>query len=217
MAEFLLVVEGLMADGADAAMFVSEDTYMAAMFACVFAEPVHGYVWCDRHGWMRSDEACVCDDCVWEALQAQAEALREQHAAEFGEDWLDEGDRGEMAYRRINARERAEFPHGEFDDGARWREPAQALSSLSSYEWLTEPCGDPRDYEVAEDEVSPVRVHYCSCGLLAVSLNGADGKQYTLHWHGHDPYSWPCSLRHTNTVKRGVPLHVLRKLCRRYA
>lgn len=102
MAEFLLMVEGLMADGADAAMFVSEDTYKAAMFACVFAEPVHGFVWCDRHGWVRSDEACVCDDCVWEALQAQAEALREQLAAEFGEDWLGEGDHGEMAYRRIN-------------------------------------------------------------------------------------------------------------------
>ena len=102
MAEFLLVVERLMADGADAALFVSEDTYRAAMFGCAFAEPVHGYVWCDRHGWVRSDEACVCDDCVWEALQAQAEALREQQAAEFGEDWLDEGDRGEMAYHRIN-------------------------------------------------------------------------------------------------------------------
>jgi hypothetical protein len=112
MAEFLLVVERLMADGADAAMFVSEDTYKAAMFGCVFAEPVHGYVWCDRHGWVRSDEACVCDDCVCEALQAQAEALREQQAAEYGDDWLDEGDRGEMAYRRINAREKAEFPCG---------------------------------------------------------------------------------------------------------
>lgn len=102
MSEFLLVVEGLMADGADAAMFVSEDTYKGAMFRCVFTEPVHGYVWCDRHGWVRSDEACVCDDCVWEALQAQAEALRKQQIAEFGEDWLDEGDRGEMSYRRIN-------------------------------------------------------------------------------------------------------------------
>jgi hypothetical protein len=102
MAEFLLVVEGLMADGADAAMFVSEDTYKGAMFGCVFAEPVHGYVWCDRHGWVRSDEACVCDDCVWEALQAQAEALREQHVSQFGEGWPGEGDHGEMAYRRIN-------------------------------------------------------------------------------------------------------------------
>ena len=152
MAEFLLVVERLMADGADAAMFVSEDTYKGAMFGCVFAEPVHGYVWCDRHGWVRSDEACVCDNCVWEALQAQAEALREQHAAEFGEDWLDEGDRGEMAYRRINAREKAEFPCGEFDDGAHWREPAQALCSLSPGQWASEPCADPEWTEEALDE-----------------------------------------------------------------
>jgi hypothetical protein len=71
MAEFLLVVEGLAAGGADAAMFVSEDTYKGAMFGCIFAEPVHGYVWCDRHGWVLADEACVCDGCVQEAMEAQ--------------------------------------------------------------------------------------------------------------------------------------------------
>jgi hypothetical protein len=113
MAEFLLVVERLMPDGADAAMFTG-----------VFDEPVHGYVWCDRHGWVRSDEACACDDCVWEALQAQAEA---------------------------QAQLEAEFPHGEFDDAAHWREPAQALSSLSPGQWACEPCGDPEWTEEALD------------------------------------------------------------------
>jgi hypothetical protein len=122
MAEFLLVVERLMADGADAAMMVDESTYRGAMFACVFAEPVHGYVWCDRHGWVRSDEACVCDDCVWEALQTQAEA---------------------------EAQLAAEFPCGEFDDGAHWRRPAQVLSSLSPGQWACEPCGDPEWTEEA--------------------------------------------------------------------
>jgi hypothetical protein len=154
MAEFLLVVEGLAADGADAAMIVDETTYLAALFGHVFAPDdgaVLGYVWCDRHGWVLADEACVCGDCVWEALQAQAEALREQHAAEFGADWLDEGDRGEMAYRRVNAREMAEFPHGEFDDGRRWREPSRALSPLSPGQWASEPCGDPEWTEEALD------------------------------------------------------------------
>ena len=122
MAEFLLVVEGLMADGADAAMFVSEDTYKAAMFGCVFAEPVHGYVWCDRHGWVLADEACVCGDCVHEAI--------------------------EKAF--LKAIE-TEFPHGEFDDGAHWREPAQALSPLSPGQWACEPCGDPEWTEEALD------------------------------------------------------------------
>jgi hypothetical protein len=77
MAEFLLVVERLMADGADAAMFVSEDTYKGAMFGCIFAEPVHGYVWCNKHGWVLADEACVCDDCVHEAMEADFERLCE--------------------------------------------------------------------------------------------------------------------------------------------
>jgi hypothetical protein len=118
MAEFLLVVEGLMADGADAAMFVSEDTYKAAMFGCVFREPVHGYVWCDRHGWVLADEACVCDDCVQEAMEAQI---------------VDE------------------FPWGEFDDGTHWRQPAQALPSLSPGQWTSEPCADPEWTEEALD------------------------------------------------------------------
>jgi hypothetical protein len=144
MSEFLLVVERLMADGADAAMFVSEDTYKAAMFACVFAEPVHGYVWCGRHGWVRSDEACVCDDCVWEALQAQAQAQIE-----------------------------AEFPHGEFDDGARWREPARALSPLSPGQWASEPCGDPDDWRDRHaPDFDPVPVGRCRCGGLVVTQPG---------------------------------------------
>jgi hypothetical protein len=66
-----------MADGADAALFVSDDTYKAAMFACIFAEPVHGFVWCDRHGWVLADEACVCGDCVHEAMEADFERLCE--------------------------------------------------------------------------------------------------------------------------------------------
>lgn len=81
MSEFLLVVEGLMADGSDHAMTVGIDDYKAAMFGCSFAEPVLGYVWCDTHGWVRSDETCVCVDCV---------ALH----------WEDEM---EAAYHRINA------------------------------------------------------------------------------------------------------------------
>ncbi|MBE2233658.1 MAG: hypothetical protein IAE85_09200 [Anaerolinea sp.] len=187
MAEFLLVVERLMADGADAAMMVDESTYKGAMFGCAFVEPVHGYVWCDRHGWVRSDEACVCDDCVWEALQAQAEALQKQHAAEFGEDWLDEGDHGEMAYRRINAREKAEFPHGEFDDGAHWREPAQALCPLSPGQWACEPCGDPDDgtdrltdeeeedlffYWLYDESGQYDPVGRCRCGGIVVTQPG---------------------------------------------
>lgn len=161
MTEFLLVVEGLMADGADAAMFVSEGTYKAAMFACVFAEPVHGYVWCDRHGWVRSDEACVCDDCVWEALQAQAEA---------------------------QAQIEAEFPHGEFDDGAHWREPAHALSPLSPGQWASEPCGDPDEGadRLTDEEEEDLFFHWlydesgqynpvgrCRCGGLVVTQPGS--------------------------------------------
>lgn len=128
MSEFLLVVDGIMADGSDVALFVSEDTYKGAMFGCIFAEPVHGYVWCDRHGWVRSDEAFVCGDCVQESIEkafleaieadfervcaieerAWLEAERaaewcvQRFASQYGNDWLDEGDRGEMAYRRIN-------------------------------------------------------------------------------------------------------------------
>ena len=128
MSEFLLVVEGLMADGADAAIFVGIEDYKAAMFGLAFTQPVLGYVWCDRYGWVRSDETCVCGDCVQEAIekafleaieadfermceideQVQLEAERaaewsmQQFVSQYGNDWLDEGDRGEMAYRRIN-------------------------------------------------------------------------------------------------------------------
>jgi hypothetical protein len=91
MAEFLLVVEGLMADGSDAAMMVDETTYKVAMFGLSFAEAVHGYVWCNRHGWVLADEACVCGDCVQEAMEAQ-----------IADDWWDGGDAGEFSYRRIN-------------------------------------------------------------------------------------------------------------------
>jgi hypothetical protein len=77
MSEFLLVVEGLMAGGADAAMLVSEDTYKGAMFGCIFDEPVHGYVWCDRHDWVLADEACVCGDCVEAAWEAEYERMCE--------------------------------------------------------------------------------------------------------------------------------------------
>ena len=70
MAEFLLVVEGLMADEADAAMMVSESSYLAALFGQVFDENVLGYVWCDKHGWVRSDETRICETCAWEAYEA---------------------------------------------------------------------------------------------------------------------------------------------------
>ena len=77
MSDYLLAVEGLKADGADVAMFVSEDTYKGAMFGCVFVEPVHGYVWCDRHGWALANETFVCGDCVQEAMEADFERLCE--------------------------------------------------------------------------------------------------------------------------------------------
>ena len=117
MADFLLVVEGLAADGADAAMIVDETTYLAALFGHVFAPDdgaVLGYVWCSRHGWVRGDETRICDSCWIEAMKAQI---------------VDE------------------FPQGEFDDGQHWRQPAQALSLLSPGQWASEPCGDPERTE----------------------------------------------------------------------
>jgi hypothetical protein len=64
MAQFLLVVDGIMADGSDQAMTVGIEDYKAAMFGLAFTEPVHGYVWCDTHGWVLADESCVCGHCV---------------------------------------------------------------------------------------------------------------------------------------------------------
>jgi hypothetical protein len=32
---------------------------------------VLGYVWCHKHGWVRSDETCACDECWFESLEAQ--------------------------------------------------------------------------------------------------------------------------------------------------
>jgi hypothetical protein len=75
MSEYLLVVEGLAEGGADAAMFVDEIDYRAAMFGCAFVEPVHGYVWCSTHGWVLADEACVCEAC--------ADALRSEYPCEY--------------------------------------------------------------------------------------------------------------------------------------
>jgi hypothetical protein len=71
VSDFLLVVEGLMADGSDQAMTVGIEDYKAAMFGLAFAEPVHGYVWCDKHGWVRCDESCACDECISELLQQE--------------------------------------------------------------------------------------------------------------------------------------------------
>lgn len=71
MSEYLLVVEGLAESGADVAMFVDEIDYRAAMFGCAFAEPVHGYVWCNTHGWVLADEACVCEECACELMEAE--------------------------------------------------------------------------------------------------------------------------------------------------
>jgi hypothetical protein len=65
-----------MADGSDAAMIVGESTYLAALFGHVFAPDdghVLGYVWCSKHGWVRSDETRVCDDCWIEVMEAQTE------------------------------------------------------------------------------------------------------------------------------------------------
>lgn len=73
MSEYMLVVEGLAESGADAAMFVNETDYKAAMFGCAFNEPVHGYVWCALHGWVLADETCVCEDCATEQRQLDYE------------------------------------------------------------------------------------------------------------------------------------------------
>jgi hypothetical protein len=71
MAQFLLVVDGIMADGSDQAMTVGIEDYKAAMFGLAFAEPVHGYVWCDTHGWVLADESCVCGECVAELYRRE--------------------------------------------------------------------------------------------------------------------------------------------------
>lgn len=166
MSEYLLVVEGLAESGADSAMVVSESTYRAAMFGCVFSEPVHGYVWCDtHHDWVPADEALVCERCADAAREATAweycpgcgefvagsepcecvflargtiDAHGVLHTARRepldGEhvlyDWLSWKD------------EPAEFPHGEFDDGAHWRLPAP-VPEPGRWDWLTERGDDP--------------------------------------------------------------------------
>ena len=108
MSQFLLVVEGLAASGADVAMSVTEVDYKAAMFGLSFTQPVHGYVWCNKHhDWVRSDEAMVCERCAedtyakWEMLAdeqleaafgAQVDAMQDAGASwleiteQFGED-----------------------------------------------------------------------------------------------------------------------------------
>ena len=87
MSEYLLVVEGLAEDGADAAMFVSESTYHAAMYGCAFSEPVYGYVWCDKHhDWVRCDEAMICQRCLEDILMREAALIEfEQTLPELDE------------------------------------------------------------------------------------------------------------------------------------
>jgi hypothetical protein len=76
-----------MADGADAAMMVDESTYLAALFGHVFAPDdgaVLGYVWCNKHGWVRGDETRVCDDCWMEVYESQPEVeMPEPHHCDW--------------------------------------------------------------------------------------------------------------------------------------
>jgi hypothetical protein len=81
-----------------------------------------------------------------------------------------------------------EFPWGEFDDGAHWREPAQALPSLSPGQWASEPCGDPDDgadrltdeeeedlffYWLYDESGQYNPVGRCRCGGLVVTQPGS--------------------------------------------
>lgn len=52
--------------------------------------------------------------------------------------------------RRRMDDEQAEFAHGEFDDGAHWREPA-ARPEPSRWDWLTERGGEPEDWLVIDE------------------------------------------------------------------
>jgi hypothetical protein len=108
MADFLLVVEGLMADGADAAMMVDESTYLAALFGHVFAPDdgaVLGYVWCSKHGWVRGDEARICESCCIEAMEAQLEM-------DWPEDWDEEDEDYEVS--QTTPTHRVVFRNGQF-------------------------------------------------------------------------------------------------------
>ena len=74
MSEYLLVVEGLAAfGGGDLAMSVTEVDYKAALYDLVFTQPVHGYVWCDKHrDWVWCDEAMICQRCLEDILMREA-------------------------------------------------------------------------------------------------------------------------------------------------
>jgi hypothetical protein len=254
VSDFLLVVEGLMADGADAAMIVDESTYLAALFGHMFAPDdgaVLGYVWCSRHGWVRSDETCMCSNCWIEAMEAQPEVeMPEPHrcdwcgkpvlwadvlatpqgrfacdladregmlvleekrqlivmgrlcaacceegvtppiSMDWPEDWDEEDDDCEII-------EVVEFPQGEFDDGAHWRQPAQALSPLSTGEWASEPGGDPEWSEewgdrgeravLETDSVATIaQVHFEGEGYITVYADMSNGRALTLFRYYED-------------------------------
>jgi hypothetical protein len=66
-----------------------------------------------------------------------------------------------------------EFPCGEFDDGAHWRQPAEALSPLSPGEWASEPCGDADDWRDRHaPDFDSVPVGRYRCGGLVVTQPG---------------------------------------------
>lgn len=79
--DYLVVVEGMMANGADAAMMTDAVGYYAALSGFAFSAPVTAYVWCRRHGWVVSDESQTCRRCIDEAYAAEE--------AEF-EKWAEE-------------------------------------------------------------------------------------------------------------------------------
>ena len=116
MSQFLLVVEGLAASGADVAMSVTEVDYKAAMFDLCFTQPVHGYVWCDKHhDWVRCDEAMICQRCLEDILMREAELIEfEQTLPELDEEF--EAGLG----AQIDAMQ---------DAGASWLEIVDALGS----------------------------------------------------------------------------------------
>ena len=104
MSQFLLVVDGLAASGADVVMSVTEVDYKAAMFGLSFTQPVHGYVWCNKHhDWVLADEAMICQRCLEDILMREAALIEfeqtlaeldEQFEAGFGaqvDAWLDAG------------------------------------------------------------------------------------------------------------------------------
>ena len=93
--------------------------------------------------------------------------------------------------------EPAEFPHGEFDDGAHWRQPAQALSPLSPGEWASEPGGDPEWSEewgdrgeravLETDDVATIaNVHFEGEGCITAYADMSNGRALTLFRYYED-------------------------------